>query len=78
MQDIPQGTRLFQINENDLVVLEEVLPKILERQYPHLDAATRAKWRRVREIVCNVRWNYGPPIGDVTVIPAGDDLTPPA
>ena len=60
--------KLFQITENDLATLERELPRLLEISFPHLDNQQRSKWRVVREIVSNVRWEYGPP-GSVEVIP---------
>lgn len=63
-------SRLFQINEPDLAELEHTLPQLLDAAMPYLDNRQRVQWRRVREILANVRWNYGPP-GEVTVIPAG-------
>jgi len=61
--------RLFQIKEDDLAALECVLPQFLEVSYPHLTPRLRVQWRRVQEIIRDVRWNYGPP-GEVEVIPA--------
>ena len=54
--------KYFQISESDLAELESTLPAILDRSYLHLNNADRAAWRRVQEIVKNVRWNYGPPL----------------
>lgn len=59
--------KLFQINEDDLAELEHTLPNILNAMYPMFSKDNgennrlRTQWRRVREIVANVRWNYGPP-----------------
>ena len=62
-QGIPiPATRLFQINEDDLADLERTLPRILDAAYATLDNRQRVMWRRVRDIVSNVRWNYGPPL----------------
>lgn len=63
----PAASKLFQINEPDLAALEHTLPELLERAYPTLDNRQRTQWRRVQEIIVNVRWNYGPP-GEVVVI----------
>lgn len=68
----PRGTRLFQINEEDLATLERDLPRFVERMMiSGMDNGTRVMIRRVQEIVCNVRWNYGPP-SHVQTLPAGD------
>lgn len=52
---------LHQINSDDLAALEEMLPVLMMNSALHHQSADRMKWRRVREIVANVRWNYGPP-----------------
>jgi hypothetical protein len=70
-----RGTPLFQINENDLATLEHVLPELLMRMYPYLDARTKSQWRKVQQVLVDVRWNYGPPL-EVHVIPADGDTTP--
>lgn len=68
----PQNTRLFQIYETDLTALEELLPAILwANPLACNDTATRMKFRRVKEIISNVRWNYGPPT-EVEEIAADD------
>ena len=54
--------RLFQINERDLAELEHTLPMLLDSMYEQLDGRTRTQWRRVIQIIGNVRWNYGPPM----------------
>jgi hypothetical protein len=56
--------KLFQIKEDDLETLEQVLPALLgdPRIMPLMnDAAMRAKFRRLQQVIVNVRWNYGPP-----------------
>lgn len=66
-------SRLFQIHEDDLAKLESLLPEIADALYtPALSNRLRMKIRAIKEIVSNVRWNYGPP-SDVEVIPAGPD-----
>lgn len=69
--------KCFQIYEEDLAALEHTLPQILDELYPTMDAKLRVQWRRVREIVCNVRWNYGPPL-KVETIPADGETEPEA
>lgn len=55
--------RMFQVCEADLMELEEVLPKLCESmqiQGQQCDIPTRTRWRKVKEILSNIRWNYGP------------------
>ena len=74
-------SRIFQIHEEDLTELEHVLPGIfdlvltetangrcMEDRGPEL----RTKWRKVQQIITNVRWNYGPP-EQIEIIPRGED-----
>lgn len=63
---------MHQIKEDDLAELERALPLLLDEMYPLFadpDAAKRlnSRWGRVREIVTDIRWNYGPPMGVVEV-----------
>jgi hypothetical protein len=65
--------KLFQIYEQDLADLEHTLPEILDAMFPQLADPIQAnrlkiQWRRVREIIANVRWNYGPP-DQVEIVP---------
>lgn len=60
--------KLFQIHEDDLAALEHTLPEIADAIMPHLNGRLRVQIRRVRDILSNVRWNYGPP-DEVDVIP---------
>lgn len=62
--------KLFQIKEDDLADLEHTLPLLLDRLYPQMDGTLRVQWNRVKNIITEVRWNYGPPL-EVEVIPAG-------
>lgn len=64
--------RLLQITEDDLAELERSLPMLVDALYPTMDNRTRAMVRRVRQVVTNVRWNYGPPT-DVEVVPVPPD-----
>ena len=66
-------SKLFQIREDDLATLEADLPAILGRHYGCLVPADKPAFRRIQEIIKNVRWNYGPP-SEVEVIPMDDDL----
>jgi len=66
-------SKLFQIYEDDLATLEADVPKLIEGLIsPNMTNAQRVKIRRVKEILSNVRWNYGPP-GEVEEIPTGDE-----
>lgn len=66
------SVRLFQIREDDLETLERVLPELMQsNMVSHNDPKVRVRWRKVREIVADVRWNYGP-FSDVTEIPLDD------
>jgi len=53
--------RYFQIAEDDLAELERVLPDICWSNKAELTPTARVRWRRVQEILKNVRWHYGPP-----------------
>lgn len=56
------STKLFQIKEDDLAVLESELPRVLDAAAMACnDALTRKRWQMVKEIISNVRWDYGPP-----------------
>ena len=68
----PHGVRLFQIYETDLAELEQMLPELCEALDKVTSPRLRVKIRRVKDIISNVRWNYGPHT-DVTIIPCGDD-----
>lgn len=67
MSEKTQTSKLFQIYEDDLATLEQVLPELLLVAYPTLDNTQRSKWRQVQRILSQVRWDYGPP-GHVEVI----------
>jgi hypothetical protein len=62
------SVRLFQIAEPDLAELERVLPQIADAMMAQLNPRLRVQWRKVQEIVTNVRWNYGPPL-ECIIIP---------
>lgn len=64
-------SKLFQIREDDLAELEHILPQFCSDLYVSMDNRKRVQFRRVQEILMNVRWNYGPPI-EVEVIPADE------
>lgn len=66
--------KLFQIYEDDLAALEADAPWLCERLVFTLamDNAARIRIRRLKSILTNVRWNYGPP-SEVERIDAGED-----
>lgn len=61
--------KLFQINEDDLVLLERILPELQDDMMPYMTNRHRRKFRLLQKILINVRWNYGPPT-DIEVIDA--------
>lgn len=63
--------KLFQITEDDLQTLERIAPALCERMYGHMDTQTRVRFDKIKAILSNVRWNYGPPLKVIT-IPADD------
>jgi hypothetical protein len=66
--------RNFRITEPDLADLERILPQLCDMLDLKLnDPKVRAKVRRVREIVADVRWDYGPP-SSVEIIPLDDTI----
>lgn len=66
------GSKLFQIREEDLGELERVLPQLAESMITVMSNRDRVHLRRLQTIVSNVRWNYGPPT-NVEVIPCDGD-----
>lgn len=64
------STRMFQISEPDLETLEHDLPDLMAEMGLALNhSRNRVRWRRVIEVIRNIRWNYGPPEG-IEIIPA--------
>ncbi len=62
----------YQINADDLAALEEILPEFQWACHQRVnDTAVRMKFRRVKEILSNIRWGYGPP-REVEIIPADE------
>lgn len=56
-------TKLYQIKEEDLAILEAELPRLLDAAYATCnDTLIRKRWQEIKKIVSNVRWNYGPPL----------------
>lgn len=66
------STKYFQIKEDDLAVLESELPRILAATPDSCnDPANRKRWEMVKEVLGNIRWDYGPPLAARSV-PAAD------
>ena len=61
--------RMFQIREEDPAELETMLPDMCDKLYPQLDHYLRTKFRHLKTLLSEIRWNYGPP-GIVEVIDA--------
>jgi hypothetical protein len=54
-------SKLFQIYDSDLEALEQLLPELHSAAGELLnEPSVRIKFRRVKDILSNVRWNYGP------------------
>lgn len=54
--------KMYQIYEEDLEALESNLPALMDAAFEQCnDPLVRKRWERVKSIVSNVRWNYGPP-----------------
>lgn len=51
--------QFFQISEEDLSDLERIIPDIINR-IVYTDPRMRTQARRVKDILSNVRWEYGP------------------
>ncbi len=53
--------KMFQINEQDLARLEAAIPRIMDLAGEALnDPAAQVMFEEVKEVLGNVRWNYGP------------------
>lgn len=69
------GTKLHQIYDDDLTVLEKTLPQLADALMPILNNRLRVQLRQVQKILSDVRWNYGPPSEVIAVSP--DDENQP-
>jgi hypothetical protein len=70
-------SKLHQISEEDLSALEECIPALMGANMETCNHTwIRMKWRRVKDILSNVRWGYGPPI-EVHRYPVDDDPVNP-
>jgi hypothetical protein len=67
--------KLFQINADDLAQLERDLPLLAQSLMLTMNNSDRAAIRRIKAILSNVRWNYGPPT-NVEIV--GEDAPPTA
>ena len=65
-------SKLMQIYESDLAILEQDIPAILERHMLCLTNADRAAIRRIQRVILDVRWNYGPPTDVESVEEVGE------
>jgi hypothetical protein len=63
------GERNYMIHEKDLCELERLLPMLAEDLTPVLNPRIKTQLRRVKQILSDVRWDYGPP-EEVLQIPA--------
>lgn len=64
--------KLFQIAEDDLQKLENTLPKLQDVLGLALNRPdVQVMLQECKEIISNVRWNYGPP-SEVHIIDAQD------
>ena len=62
----------FRIAETDLVDLERILPEFQDTMILNMCPRLRTQIRRIKEILSNVRWGYGP-FSDVTVLSETDE-----
>jgi len=63
-------TKFYQIKEDDLALLESELPRILSASPDGCnDPANRKRWKMVKEIIGNIRWDYGPPLESINTPP---------
>lgn len=70
---VPPSSKLFQIYEDDLAVLEREVPNLVDLLYEHMDNQLRTRIRRLQRVITDVRWNYGPP-DEVITFPADGPL----
>lgn len=66
---------LYQITEEDLADLERTLPQIMHRD-PMEHGRCRVQWARIKAIVSNIRFCYGPH-SDIEIIPDEQQEPPP-
>ncbi len=69
--------KMFQIHEQDLAELEHLGPELQDALLGFLEKSpganrVRVQLRRIKDIISNVRWDYGPP-SEVLSIPGGPE-----
>jgi len=64
-------SKLYRIEEDDLVKLERILPELSQALMPLLNNRLRVQLRQCQSILSNVRWEYGP-AAEVEILPAED------
>ncbi len=57
-----ESLKNYTIHGDDLAALEQLLPDLMWFRPDVHTARQKIKWRQVIEIICNVRWDYGPPL----------------
>lgn len=63
------STKLFSITEHDLIELERIIPDVVMMHMQICNhTRTRVMLKKVKEILSNIRWDYGPPL-EVGTIP---------
>ena len=57
-----RGTKYFQVCEPDLAEMEKIMPAIYDVAMMQIanSPRLRVQCRRMKEILSNIRWNYGP------------------
>ena len=65
-------SRMYQVHEEDFAELERIIPELSDAMMGKLTPRMRTQLRRCKDILSNVRWNYGPH-SEVEIIPAGED-----
>ena len=68
-------TKLFQIYEHDLASLERECAALSDELDMHLKPRQKRRVRIIKEILSNVRWNYGPPLECEVVPNKGEQQT---
>jgi hypothetical protein len=66
-------SRLFQVYEDDLQKLEHALPRIADHCGEAINRPElQVLFQEIKEIVSNIRWNYGPHTSVQTIPGAGN------
>lgn len=69
--------RMFQIHDDDLSDLEHMVPDLCSKLAADLHPRQKSQLRRIKDILSNVRWDYGP-WGHVTRLSNGEQDEPEA